>query len=364
MKKHGIRLIGILIVIAILAVFVYWQFLAGGEGVGPEKAAPSGGPPQRTVLVNAVIMEPTTLRETISATGTLLPDESVVLTTETDGMVEDLHFSEGSLVQKGQRLLSLDNDDLVAQLEKVQYQIDLAKDKEFRQKQLLARGAISQEEYDRALTELRTLEADSSLLAVQLEKTVLRAPFTGTIGLRQISIGAYITPNTAIANLVRTDPIKLEFSVPEKYVNRVSPGDSIRFRIESAAGYYPAVIYAKEPRIEPTTRTFRLRARALNPDNKLTVGSFATIELALDQYENTLLVPAEAIVPELGAQKVYLIKGGKATVKQVSTGLRTHESIQVLDGLAPGDTVITGGVLQVRPGLTVNIKELTRTSDL
>lgn len=364
MNKHGIRIIGTLIVVGILGAFIYWQFFMPDEGVGPKEGGAPSGPPQRSVLVNAVVVQPTTLRETISATGTLLPDESVSLTVETNGVVEQINFDEGSRVRQGQLLLTLDNADLRAQLDKVQYQIDLAKDKEFRQQALLERGAISQEEYDRTLTELRTFQADSALLAVQLEKTFLRAPFDGVIGLRQVSVGTYLTPNTMIANLVRVNPIKVEFAVPEKYVNRIGTGDSVKFRVESAAGEHMAIVYAKEPRIEAATRTFRMRARAFNPDNVLTVGSFASIELELDQFENTLLVPAEAIVPELGAQKIFLVKGGKAVVSEVATGLRTNEAIQVLDGLSPGDTVITGGVLQVRPGSSVEIKNLETSADV
>lgn len=364
MNKQGIRILGTVIIIGVLGAFIYWQFFRPSSGVGPDDQQMAADSRQRSILVNAVVVQPTTLRETISATGTLLPDESVVLTAETNGVVEDIHFTEGSRVNKGQLILTLDNADLQAQLRKVQYQIDLASDKEFRQQALLERGAISQEEYDRSLTEMRTLQADSALLSVQLEKTYLRAPFDGIIGLRQVSVGTYLTPNTAIANLVRVNPIKIEFSVPEKYVNRIGQGDSVRFRIESVAGDHTAMVYAKEPRIEVATRTFRMRARARNPANVFTVGSFATLTLELNQFDNTLLVPAAAIVPELGAQKVFLIKNGKAEVTQVTTGIRTNEAIQILDGLSPGDTVITGGVLQVRPGSPVEIKNLETVAEV
>lgn len=363
MNKNAIRLLGIVLTVVVIGGILFWQYGQPNEGVGPAPAQEKA-PMQSVVVVNAIVVQPTTLQETISATGTLLPDESVALTVESSGIVQSIHFQEGKAVVAGQLLLTLDNADLQAQLGKVQHEITLATDKEYRQEALLARGAISQEEYDRTLTTLRTLEADSALLAIQIEKTYLRAPFDGVIGLRQVSVGAYLTPSSVVADLVRLDPIKVEFAIPEKYANRIGPGDEVEFEVESAGGRHRAIVYAKSPQIEATTRTIRLRATAPNPEQLFTVGSFVSLDIALAQYENTIQVPAEAIVPELGSQKVFLVKGGKAAVVEVSTGLRTAKFIQVIDGIAPGDTVITDGVLQVRPGSLVSINNLEMSPSL
>lgn len=361
MKKHTIRIIGLTALLIILIGIIYWQFFMPAPALGPEALA--GDKQNRTSstsqgpMVDVTVLRLTTLRETLSATGSLLPDEEVMLRMEVAGVIEALHFKEGQRVQQGALLVSLHNDDLLAQLKKVRYEIALAKENVFRQRVLLEKGAIAREEFDRTLTTLNTLRADSALLAVNIDKTYLRAPFSGTLGLRMVSEGSYISPATEIAPLVRTNPVKIEATIPEKYYHQVAPGDTLLFRVENAVGQFVGTIYAKSPEIDQSTRTFRLRALAANPDQKLTPGTFATVSIPLQAYANTIMVPAEAIVPELGVNKIYLLKNGKVAIREIQTGIRTNEAVQVTEGLAPGDTIIDGGILQVRPGGSVTIRK-------
>ena len=353
MKSNYIRVIMVLATVAVLGLFIWWQFFRGSKETGPPPPAAA-----RVVNVDARVLVPSLMTEDVLSTGTLLPDEMVQLQPESAGLVRRIHFTEGAYVRQGQLLLSLDHDDLAAQLQKVQHQTSLARDREYRQRQLLDRGAISREDYDRALTELRTFQADSALLAVRIEKTYLRAPFSGNIGLREVSEGSYVTTQTVIASLVRINPVKVEFSIQERYANRIGVGDTVHFSVETSPETYQAVIYAREPQIETGTRTFRLRAKAPNLDGKLAIGSFARVVVDLASFPDAIMVPNESIIPEMGTQKVFVVRGGKVEPAFIETGIRQSRYTQVISGLSAGDTVVTRGVMQVRPGMGVNIRSL------
>jgi membrane fusion protein (multidrug efflux system) len=190
-------------------------------------------------------------------------------------------------------------------------------------------------------------------------KTRIKAPFSGTVGLRQVSEGAYVTPGQRIATLTRTQPVKIEFSVPERFAGSVKKGSRIQFTIEGNSESLEAAVYAVEPRIDPLTRALTVRALYPNRRNELNPGSFARVEFNLSHMENALTVPAQAIVPELGGNKVFVYRSGVAREVKVAIGIRTSNAVQILDGLATGDTVITTGILQVREGMPVTIDQLT-----
>lgn len=352
------------VIFGVLATFVLIMLI--GCGGSEDKDGNQGAPAQQAppTVVEAVVLQPRDLTEEIYASGTILPDESVEVRPEVAGIIEVIRFEEGQQVQKGQVLLQIDNEDLNAQLNKVQEQISLARVKENRQELLLKKGAISKDTYDQTATELEMLKADSAILAISIRKTTVRAPFSGTIGLREISEGSYITPNTIIASLVRDNPVKVEFSIPELYANRVNEGDTIFFTTGANVGDYVGVVYAREPRIDASTRTLRLRARAANPNREISVGAFADITLQLSTFEDALMVPNEAIVPELGLQKVFRVSNGKAETTEVTTGLRQDKLTQILSGLEPGDTVISRGVIKIRQGSNLNISKVTNTDSL
>ncbi|MDB4925566.1 efflux RND transporter periplasmic adaptor subunit [Mucilaginibacter sp.] len=322
--------------------------VAGSKG---GKKGGRGGP----VPVKVMIVKDTSLNNTIDITGSIDANEKVNLISETAGNITGIYFTEGSRVKKGQLLVKVYNQDLVASLKQNDYQIALAKQNEYRNKILLQKEAISQQEYDTSLTSLNTLRAQSDVVKAQIAKTEIRAPFSGTIGLRNVSPGGYLSPNTAIASLVNIDPAKVTFSVPERYLPLINIGGKITFDVESSRDNFKASVYAIEPSIDLNSRTITVRAKAPNPKGLLTAGGFAKINLALDQIPKTIMVPTECVIPDLKSSKVYVVHNGQATAKMVKTDLRTDTRIQVISGLKPGDSLIVSGIIQLRPKAPVKI---------
>jgi len=237
----------------------------------------------------------------------------------------------------------------------LKYNLKLLKDSEFRQAKLLDREAISQEEYDISLTEFNTARAEIKLLETRIAKTRLKAPFGGIIGLRHVSEGSYLTPDQAIASLYNIDPAKIDFAIPEKYSNKVKIGDKIYFSTEAVPDLAQGRVYAIEPQIDQDTRTLHLRAVCANPNGLLLPGQFARIEIVFSSVDNAIMVPSEAVIPELGGHKVYINRGGKAESVQVKIGIRTESELEITSGLHENDTLITSGILQIRPGSDVGI---------
>jgi membrane fusion protein (multidrug efflux system) len=261
-------------------------------------------------------------------------------------------------VKRGDLLIQMNDDEIKALLEKQRYNQKLNEDNEFRQRKLLEKDAISQEEYDNALNRLNTTVADIRLLEAQLAKTRIQAPFDGVIGLRFVSEGAYISPNNVIATLYNISPAKLEFAVPSRYSTQVAPGKKIRFTIESDLQVYEGQVYAIEPRIDPATRTLTIRAMAENRQGHLLPGQFVKVELILESVSNAILVPTEAVIPEQAGKKVFILENGKAKEVFIETGIRTANSLEVLSGLKANDTLLTTGILQLRPGMAIQIAKL------
>jgi membrane fusion protein (multidrug efflux system) len=225
--------------------------------------------------------------------------------------------------------------------------------KEFRQRSLLDKDAISQESYDQILTDVQSLKADINLIRARISETELRAPFDGIIGLRYLSEGSYATSSTKIAKLIKISPIKIEFSIPEKYASEIKIGYPITFNIDGSDKVFNASVYAVDPKIDIETRTIILRALYPNKDEELKSGRYAGITLQLSQIDNAIAVPTEALIPEMEGEKVFIYKKGKAQSVSVSTGLRTESKIQITKGLNFGDTLITSGIMQLRQNLPI-----------
>ncbi|HSI90533.1 MAG TPA: efflux RND transporter periplasmic adaptor subunit, partial [Adhaeribacter sp.] len=271
------------------------------EGKGPGKKGGPGGPGGAPAMqVNGVVLQPQPFATTLSVTGSIDADEQVQIRGEISGRVRNISFNEGTNVRKGQVLLKIDDSELRAQLAQAQSRQQLAAENERRAGLLLEKEAISREEYDVARADLLTAKAQSQLIQAQIAKTSIKAPFSGKIGLRNISEGGFLTPDVVVANLISTDPVKITFSVPEKYSNQVKLNTEITFNVAGSGKKFTATVYAIEPGIEATTRTLQLRARAANPSGELRPGSFANIELPLSEIEKALLVPSEAIIPVQG----------------------------------------------------------------
>ena len=351
-------IIYILLVLAI-GFLIYNKFFSVRAKKIQQENTRGGGKGKRgrngPVAVKLMIAKDTTLDNSIDVTGSLDANEQVNLVSETSGNITGIYFQEGSHIKKGQLLVKVYNQDQLAALKQVQYQIALAKQNENRNKILLQKEAISQQEYDTSLTNLNSLQAQADLLKAQIAKTEIRAPFSGTIGLRNVSPGGYLSPNTSIASLVNMDPAKLTFAVPEKYLSLINKGTEVTFNVASSNKNFKAVVYAIEPAIDVASRTITVRAKAANPDGVLKAGSFAKINLQLDQVPKTIMLPTECVVPGLKTSVVYVYHNGVALDKPVKTDVRTDTRVQITSGINPGDSVVISGIIQMRPKVPLKI---------
>jgi len=352
--KTSTKIIIAIIILACLG-FIFWPKINSGNSE-EKKTANTEQTENNKLTVNAIVLENKQLNNDLKVTGSLTANESVTLRTEVSGVVDNIYFKEGQKVKKGQRLVQLNDDDLRAQLSKLQYTKKLNEDIENRQKQLFEREAISKEEYETALTTLKTSIADIEVTQAEIRQHQIKAPFDGTIGLRQISVGSYLNPADDIATLYSINPIKIDFSVPGKYVSEVNVGDKINFTVDAYTNEsFDGEIYAIEPRINTETRSISLRAICDNKDGKLLPGQFAKITVTISTFETALMVPTEAVIPELNGKRIFVMENGVVGSKSIETGIRTSDRVQVTTGLNAGDTVITTGILQLRTGMEVNL---------
>lgn len=325
--------------------------------------APKSGSGGKSI-VSVMVIKPASLNDVVKTTGSILANEEVEIRSEIPGRVVNLLFKEGQYVSKGTTLLKIYDDDLQAQLQKLEYGKKLSEDNEFRQRQLLEKEAISQREYDISLTTVKTNQADIDNIKAQLTKTNIRAPFSGRLGLRYISEGSYVTPTSRITTLTNANPAKVEFSVPAKYADKIKVGSILKYTTESSNIQHTARVYAVDPKIDPQTRTLQMRATSPNGDGTLLPGAFARIELITGSRGSAISVPNEAVLPEQDGHKVFLVKDGKATPRSVEVGLRGELDMEILGGLASGDTLITTGIMQVKPGGPVEIREVVGKATL
>ncbi len=344
--------------ILVLAGIIFYPKLAplvGGTSAEPEMVR-SAGP--QALNVEALIIKPIKLVEQINSSGTLIPDEQVELSFETSGKIVNINFDEGTAVRKGQLLAKINDRPLQAQLLKLQAQKKLAEEREFRQRTLLSRDAISQEAYDQATTELQSLEADMMLLEARIAETEMRAPFDGIIGLRHVSEGSFVGTQTPIARLVKSNPLKIEFAVPERYGDEVIPGLPISFILDGYADPFSAQVYAVEPKVDVRTRNILVRALFSNPQSRIKPGRFVSIQIDLRELPDAIAIPSESLIPEMDGDRIFVYRGGRAESKVVTTGMRTEDQVQITSGLEPGDTLVTTGILQLRQGMPLTIDKI------
>ena len=312
----------------------------------------------KVLNVRAVRMQQQDLSDALYVSGSLLPDEEVNLTFETSGKITEIYFKQGAFVRKGQLLAKINDASLQAQLKKLEVQLKLYQDRLYRQNALLEKEAVSKEAYQEAETSLATLEAEIELVKANIAHTELRAPFDGVIGLRSVSQGAYASQSTPVACITKINPLKVEFSVPERYATQIQAGSPLTFTMEGDLRERNAKVYALDSRVDDATRTIKVRAHYDNSNGALVPGRYVNVTLTTSQYANTLAVPSEAVVSEMGIDKVFLYKEGKAQPVEIQKGVRTADKVQVLDGLSVGDTVIVSGTMQIRTGQKVTLDEV------
>jgi membrane fusion protein (multidrug efflux system) len=308
--------------------------------------------------VDGYIVRPQVFQESLEVPGSIVANEMAEIHPEVSGRIVRLNVGEGKYVSRGTLLAKLYDGDLVAQLNKLQVQLRIAQKTEERQAELLKIQGISQQDYDLSLLQVNNLRADIGIIRTSIQKTEVRAPFSGKLGLKAISPGQYVTPSDVIAVINQTDQLKLDFTVPEKYTNTLKIGQTVTFNYEGANKELAAKIIATESNVSENTRTLRVRAQVVGKEPGLLPGAFANVKLTFDPDPNALLVPTQAVLPQARGKKVILYKGGTAIFADVTTGIRDSARVQILEGIAPGDTIVVTGLLSVRPEAKIQIAKI------
>jgi membrane fusion protein, multidrug efflux system len=342
----------LLLVLAVYACGKTDQKSAGGAAMPPKQGA------SLTVSsVEGFVAKPATLTENVTASGSLVPAEETELHPEASGRVVSLHLPEGRSVKKGELLLKIFDEDLKTQLRKLETQLKQAEITEQRLAELLKVKGVSQQEYDLAALAVQTIKSDMELVRINITKTELRAPYDGVLGLRRLSPGAYVTPATAVTTIRAASALKLDFNIPEKYSNLIRVGQTIQFKVEGNTAPHSATVMATEQSITTDSRNLLVRASVRDTRNLLP-GAFAEVTLALGSKTQALMVPNESVIPQARDKKLILSKGGKAKFVTVKTGIRQAGMIEITEGIQPGDTICTTGVLFLRPDATVNFSKV------
>lgn len=336
-------------------LFVSASLLFGGC-TDAKKTEKNASRQVRQLTVDASVVSMSTKDFAYSYTGTLLANEAVEIRPEISGKITHIYFKEGTRVKKGELLVKMFDADLQAQLKKNKLQIELQVKEENRKKELFNLKGISKEEYEISENLLNTLKAEQDLLNAQISKTELVAPFTGIIGLRNVSEGSFVSNSNIITTLQQIDPIKIEFSVPEKYKNNIINNQEVEFTVEGVSDTFKGKVYATESKIDLSTRSIRIRALCANPQGSLFPNSFATIKLNLFPNQQSIFIPARSIVPLIDGEQVFILRNGKAAAVRVTTGIRTETEVEVEKGLQPNDTLVTSGLLQIKEGMAIKAK--------
>lgn len=303
-----------------------------------------------TPAVEGYVVKPKKLSEDVEVAGTIQSREETVLMPEVSGRITMLNIPEGAVVRKGTLLVKLFDADLQAQATKLKAQLASAKITADRLKQLHDVEGVSQQEYDLATTAVTTLEAEVALIAAQISKTEIRAPFTGTLGLRKVSEGAFVTVGTPIATLREENNLTLDFSVPEVYSAAMLKSMKVYFTVSSDTTEYSATIIATDQQVNSGSLNLQVRAQVDEKQKALVPGSSANVILHLGTTDSAIVVPSGAIIPDVRYKKVMVSRNGKVEYVQVTTGVRGASEVEIVSGLNPGDTVVTSGIQFLRPG--------------
>jgi membrane fusion protein (multidrug efflux system) len=335
----------------ILAIIVFAGYmLFKPKDNQPLKSISPGSREKQQAKVDAFIVNTTVLIDEISVSGSLLAYEEVDLKNEVSGRVVFINLPEGKQVKKGTLLVKLFDDDLQAGLNKLQIQLAIQEKIHERQAELLKVNGISQNDFDQIGLALNSIRADIAVQKVLIRKTEVLAPFDGMIGLRSISVGAEITPSTSLATIRSENQLKLDFSVPEKYSSEIKSGMKIVFTLSNSEKPYEATVLATEQGIDVSTRNLKVRAVVDNKSEHLLPGAFTDVNLKLNEKQNAILIPTQAIIPSAQNKSVIVARNGKAHFTMVKTGVRKSSRIEITEGLQPGDTIMTTGILFLKEG--------------
>lgn len=322
---------------------------------GTEQKAKSAPPP---IAINALLIKAETFSYNLEASGTIQAQEFVELKPETNGRIVKLNIIEGTQVQQNELLAKLNDDDLQAQLSKAQSQYEIAQRNLNRLTKLKEAEGLNQQEYDIAENQVNNLKADINYYKAMIRKTEIRAPFTGLIGLRNVSMGALVSNQTVLATLQQVNQLKVDFVLPENQLNTVKKGMTVFIATPQSEEQFAAKVIAIEPQINETTRNIKIRAQVAKPSNLLGPGAFVKVMINVDKRSNAILVPTNCIIPDTRSKKIAVIKNGKTTFVVVETGFRTEDRVEITKGLSLGDTIALNGILYLKPEAPVTIKSI------
>jgi membrane fusion protein (multidrug efflux system) len=329
---------------------------ATNAAAGPAKTAqaPAGG--NQVVTVEAVKVATESMPQTITAVGSLRSDESVTLRPENAGRISAIMFQEGQRVTKGASLVKLDPAIPQAEYEQAKANAWLAKTKYERAVDLEKQKFISGQAKDEAENNMRVAQAALQLAEAKLAKTDIRAPFSGIIGLRSVSVGDYVKEGADLVNLESIDPLKVDFRIPETYFRQVQPGQSLQITLDAMPGTtYDGKVLAVNPLVDAAGRAIVIRAQVRNADQALRPGMFVRVRLITREQSNAMVVPEQALVPQGTERYVFKVIDGKVARVKVDTGQRGDGKVEIVNGLSPGDTIVTAGQLKLRDGVPVQI---------
>lgn len=312
------------------------------------------------MVVDGFLVTPQTISDKIEVPGSLMPSEETQIRTEVSGRVVRLNVQEGTTVNQGELLVKLFDQDLQANLKKLQVQLEIANKNEERLRELLSINGISQQDYDLSKLNVENLKADIESVQIAISKTEIRAPYRGRVGLRNVSLGTYLSPTEIITTIRQVDQLKLEFAVPEKYAKDVRAGSKVTFRVDGGNRDHIASVIATESGVDQTTRTLRIRALVTSNHTELVPGVFAKVFLQLGNSTNAMLIPTQAVLPQIRNKQVILLRKDSAFFTTVETGIRDSVYVQILNGIKPGDTVVTTGLMAIRPNAKIKIGSLSR----
>jgi membrane fusion protein (multidrug efflux system) len=336
------------------------MFLIGSCDKKKAASGPGGGGrSQGPIAVDGFVVSERSISENIEVPGSLLPFEETQIRSEVGGRIVELDIDEGSVVPKGKLLVKLFDKDLQAQLRKLEVQLQIAEKSEERSSELLKIQGISQQDYDLSALNVENLRADIEATRIAISKTEIRAPYTGKVGLRNVSLGAYIAPNDVITILRQVDKLKLEFSIPEKYAKEITAGYMISFQVDGGRSHHRAKVIATENSVDQNTRTLKVRALVDAKHPELIPGVFARVNLQLGKNDKALMVPTQSVIPTARNKQVILVRGDSPLYSVVETGIRDSAFVHVTSGLSVGDTVVTTGLMAIRPDSKIKIARVT-----
>lgn len=327
--------------------------------LAPPAAKPAGGTPgsapegmaQPVETVKAMAMD---LAVDATAVGSLRSNESVVLRPETAGRISAIGFKDGVAVGKGSLLVSLDAATQAAEFEQARASLGLAQANQKRNRDLFEKKFISQQSLDNTAAALKVQEAALALAQAKLEKMRIKAPFSGVIGIRNVSVGDYVKEGQDLVNLEDIGTLKIDFRLPEAYLGQLKPGQRVEVSSDALPGQrFEAMLDAIDPLIDTNGRAISCRARMANTGARLRPGMFVRVRLIFERRSNVLLIPEQALVPDATAPFVYRIAEGKALRVPVKTGVRRNAQVEIVAGLSAGDEIVTAGQLKLRDGAPV-----------